>query len=150
MAPNQWGSTSLSPAVLTTVLKQKMWTVKLPLFFLDGYRVILSFCFRSLMALNSQGGYKSMQTMAWCKKKSLDRFSGVLKPQMDGGENSQLDKAFPMSTDSTGPCRHPRSDLRVCCSLCGFCFLAFAFLILLLEAVHVSSEEVGVRLGREG
>lgn len=58
----------------------------------------------------------------------------------------QLDMAFPISADSAGLFRHPRLHLRVCCSLSGFGFLAFAFLVFLLEAVHVSSEEVGVRL----
>lgn len=36
--------------------------------------------------------------------------------------------------------------LRVSCSLGGFGFLAFAFLVFLLKSIHMSSEEVRVRL----
>jgi len=42
------------------------------------------------------------------------------------------------------PDKGPRG--RVCCSLGGFSLLAFAFLILLLKSIHVSSEEVAVSL----
>lgn len=35
--------------------------------------------------------------------------------------------------------------LRVSCSLGGFGFLAFAFLVFLLKSIHMSSEEVRVR-----
>lgn len=35
--------------------------------------------------------------------------------------------------------------LRVSCSLSGFGFLAFAFLVFLLKSIHMSSEEVRVR-----
>lgn len=71
--------------------------------------------------------------------------SVVPKPQMNG-KQIQLNKAVPISTDSTDPFRHPRPYPRVHCSLGGFGFLAFAFLVFLLEAIHVSSEEVGVCL----
>lgn len=36
--------------------------------------------------------------------------------------------------------------VRVSCSLSGFGFLAFAFLVFLLKSIHMSSEEVRVRL----
>lgn len=36
--------------------------------------------------------------------------------------------------------------LKVSCSLGGFGFLAFAFLVFLLKSIHMSSEEVRVRL----
>lgn len=36
---------------------------------------------------------------------------------------------------------------RVCRSLRGFGFLAFTLLVFFLQSVHVSSEQVGVRLG---
>jgi len=52
----------------------------------------------------------------------------------------------PIPSDCTGQFRYPRLSVRVCCSLGGFCFLAFAFLIFFLQTIHVSSEEIGVRL----
>ncbi len=73
----------------------------------------------------------------------------ILRPQVNGskpaGATDQVE-AFPVPSDSTGQFRYPRLCLRVCCSLGGFGFLAFAFLIFLLKSIHVSSKEVGVRL----
>lgn len=44
----------------------------------------------------------------------------------------------------------PGSRSRVCCSLGGFGFLAFALLVFFLQSVNVSSEQVGVRLRADG
>lgn len=56
---------------------------------------------------------------------------------------------FAIPSDSTGLVWYPRSRSRVCCSLGGFGFLAFALLVFFLQSIHVSSEQVGVRLQRE-
>lgn len=55
---------------------------------------------------------------------------------------------LPFPSDTANQFRYPRLSERVSCSLGGFGFLAFAFLVFLLKSIHMSSEEVRVRLKR--